>query len=385
MARNWLPQGIQARSDSGGDEDNPRLKLPSRKLPPWLNIGLRLGVAVGALIITAAVVYFERDCYDDNGVLGDITWIDAFYYATVSLSTTGYGDIAPVCESARLVNVIVITPLRFIFLIVLIGTTVEVLTKKTRDELRRNNWRKSMRDHTVIIGFGVKGRSAARMLMENGVPAEKIVVVAKEQHAISDATRMGLAGVLGDGRRDDVLEDAAVGKAKQVIVATNEDDTSVLVTLTVRRLNKTADIVAAVRESSNAEILRQSGADNVIPTAESAGNLMALSLVSPEAGDLMEDLLDSGRGLEIVQRPITKEELGLSPTEIDATGQIVMVIIRNGVASRFNNTNIRILEKGDELVVIRESEELRDRETNGRAQGLRSTESRSTESRSTET
>ena len=53
---------------------------------------------------------------------------DCLYYATVSLSTTGYGDITPPSPSARLVNVLVITPLRVAFLIVLIGTTVETLT-----------------------------------------------------------------------------------------------------------------------------------------------------------------------------------------------------------------------------------------------------------------
>ena len=58
--------------------------------------------------------------------------LDCLYYATVSLSTTGYGDITPVTPSARLVNVLVITPLRVAFLIVLIGTTVETLTTRSR-------------------------------------------------------------------------------------------------------------------------------------------------------------------------------------------------------------------------------------------------------------
>ena len=38
-----------------------------------------------------------------------------------------------------------------------------------------------MHDHTVIVGFGVKGRSAARMLIENGIPAQQIVVVAPDR------------------------------------------------------------------------------------------------------------------------------------------------------------------------------------------------------------
>ena len=50
------------------------------------------------------------------------------YYATVSLSTTGYGDITPVSPGARLVNILVVTPLRILFLLILIGTTLEALT-----------------------------------------------------------------------------------------------------------------------------------------------------------------------------------------------------------------------------------------------------------------
>ena len=333
-----------------------RIKLPSRSWSPISNIGARLLLALAALVVTAVIVYAEGDCYADRGDMGGISWVDAFYYATVSLSTTGYGDIVPVCESARLVNVFIITPLRFLFLIVLVGTTIEVLTRKTREEFRTSRWRQRVHDHTVIVGFGVKGRSAARMLLDSGVDPLTIVVVAPDRTAIDEANRMGLAGVVGDGRREDVLRDAATERAASVIVATDEDDTSVLVTLTARRLAPKADIVVSVRETANAQILRQSGATSVIPTAESSGNLMALSLLSPVAGSLMEDLLDSGRGLEIVQRPINKEELGLSPAEIDAHGEIVLAVIRDGVTHRFDTNDIRVLQKGDQLVVIRHAE-----------------------------
>ncbi len=331
----------------------PPLKFPERRFSPIRNIGVRILIAVLALVFTSAIVYLEGDCYQDRGDETGLSWIDALYYATVTLSTTGYGDITPVCESARLVNVVVITPLRFLFLIVLVGTTIEVLTQRTREQMRSRRWRNNVNNHTVIIGYGVKGRAAARSLVDAGTDRHDIVVVATDRGEVDEATRDGFVGVVGDGRRENVLRDAAIERAKRIVVATNEDDTSILVTLTARRLSPDATIVAAVREAQNLEILRQSGANNVIPTAESAGRLMGLSLLSSTAGEIMEDLLDSGRGLEVVEREITREEMGLSPADLDASGQIVLAVIRDGVAHRFDANDINRLEPGDRLVVIR--------------------------------
>ena len=91
---------------------------------------------------------------------------------------------------------------------------------------------------------------------------------------IKAATGDGCVGVLGDARREEVLRQAAVPNAHRIIVAADRDDTSVLVTLTCRRLAPTATIAAAAREEQNIAVLRQGGADVVIPTAESAGRLL---------------------------------------------------------------------------------------------------------------
>ena len=167
----------QRRTGSALTETGKRLLLfGGRKWGPISNISIRLSIALGALLLTAGIVYFSRDCYVNDGEIGDLTWIDAFYYATVSLSTTGYGDIAPICQSSRLINVIIITPLRFIFLIVLVGTTIEVLTQRTRQEWRTRNWRKHVEDHTIVVGYGVKGRSAARSLKDAGHDGNSIKI-----------------------------------------------------------------------------------------------------------------------------------------------------------------------------------------------------------------
>src|SRR3546814_7523815 len=76
-----------------------------------------------------------------------------------------------------MINALVITPARIGFLVLLIGTTIEVLANQGREMFRIARWRKNMDNHVVVIGYGTKGRSAADTLIQNGLDPESIVVV----------------------------------------------------------------------------------------------------------------------------------------------------------------------------------------------------------------
>ena len=154
-------------------------------------------------------------------------------------------------------------------------------------------------------------------------------------------------------RREDVLRQAAVPNAHRIIVAADRDDTSVLVTLTCRRLAPTATIAASAREEQNIEVLRQGGADVVIPTAESAGRLLGLAIIAPNAGEVIEDLLEPVAGLQISEREVRPEDVGLSPARLTARGEIVLTVIRNGVSHRFDSGGVKVFQPGDKIVVIR--------------------------------
>ena len=80
-----------------------------------------------------------------------------------------------------------ITPLRIGFLVLLIGTTLEVLATQGREMFRAARWRKHMEQHVVVIGYGTKGRSAIDTLVNNGVDKESIVVVDPSSKVIDAA------------------------------------------------------------------------------------------------------------------------------------------------------------------------------------------------------
>lgn len=328
--------------------------MPRRRTRPGRALLLRAGIATGCLLATTAVLHVERIDYS-NAAGPPPTWLDSLYSAVVTLSTTGSPEIDPTTPLARLTNILLIIPLRFVFLVVLVATTIELLTRRAQYSWQVRRWRDKVSDHTVVIGYGIKGRGAVRGLLDNGTPAERIVVVAADENSVRDAGEHGVTAVEGDACRESVLDQAGVSRAARVVIATGDDSTSVLITMLVRRLSPKAVIVTVARETSNAQFLRDSGADVVIVTAEAVGHLLSLSLVSPTAGALIEDLLDSSRGLEVLEREITPAEIGLGPEDLDTRGDLVLAVLRDGEVFRFDGRDVRAFNRGDRVVVIRQS------------------------------
>ena len=329
------------------------LRIPQPFVSPGRRIARRLLYALLVLSAAVLVVYLERDGYRDvDSGPTTLSLLDCIYYATVSLSTTGYGDITPVTEHARLMNVLLITPLRVLFLIVLVGTTVETLTTASRQALKIQRWRKSVRNHTVVVGYGTKGRTAVAAMIGDGVAPADIVVVDIDPNLLDRANAAGLVTVRGDANKSDVLRLAGVQRAKAVIVATSDDPTAVLVTLTARELAPEATIIASVREAENSHLLRQSGADSVVVSSETAGRLLGLATSKPTVVEMIEDLLTPHEGLAIGEREVETKEVGGSPRHVH---DVVLGVVRGGKLLRFDDPEVDAIEKGDRLLYVRNS------------------------------
>ncbi len=324
--------------------------VPRPERSPFADILRRVGFAASLVVFVAAVVRLGRGGYID--VTDDsIGWLDAFYYASVTVTTTGYGDITAVSDGARLATILLITPARILFLILVVSTTVEVLTDQTREHLQKRHWRKSVNDHTVICGFGATGQAAAADLVSRGVDPSTIVVVDRSAEVIEKAIAQGLVGIRGDATRREVLVQAAVDQARSVVVAPNRDDTAVLITLTVREMNADAHIVAGGREQQNLHLLRQGGANEVIDATAAVGRMLGLGTYAPGAVRVLDDLLDAGQGIELVEvAPEPSNGGALTPA-----GSTLVAVVRDGVRLSPAEVSEGTLRADDRLVVLRES------------------------------
>lgn len=207
-----------------------------------------------------------------------------------------------------------------------------------------------MRNHTVVIGYGTKGKTAvAAMLSDEAAPSD-IVVVDTDQAALDHASAAGLVTVHGDATKADVLRLAGAQHAASIVVAANRDDTAALVTLTAREIAPKAKIVASIREAENQHLLQQSGADSVVVSSETAGRLLGIATTTPSVVEMIEDLLTPEAGFAIAEREVEQSEVGGSARHLR---DIVLGVVRDGHLLRVDAPEVDAIEATDRLLYIR--------------------------------
>ena len=175
---------------------------------------------------------------------------------------------------------------------------------------------------------------------------DRIVAVDIDASAVAEAANEGFVAIRGNATNSTVLNQAGVRQAKAVIIAPNRDDTAVLATLTVREINTTAHIVAGGRDQENLHLLGQGGADEVIDATAAVGRMLGIATKSPGAIGVLDELLEAGSGLELVEiECASPNDLPVMPDNAS-----LVSVVRNGRHLRPDVAGDP--QPGDRLVVL---------------------------------
>ncbi|NOX38638.1 MAG: potassium transporter KefB [Calditrichaeota bacterium] len=120
----------------------------------------------------------------------------------------------------------------------------------------------NLRDHLIIIGFGVNGRNVARAARAAGIP---YIIIEMNPETVRREQARGVPIFYGDATREPVLSRARVEHARVVVVAINDPTATRRITEAVRRLNPSAHLIVRTRYVQEVQPLYELGANEVIP------------------------------------------------------------------------------------------------------------------------
>ena len=339
--------GSKARTYRG-----PRFKPLRRavRIPVWGDLGIRLGLALGLVFIVIMIHWWDREGLVDN-LDGEVSFLDVVYFTMISITTTGFGDIAPISDRARLVEAVIVTPIRFAVFFIFVGTAYNFIIKRSWEKWRMARIQEQLSDHIVVLGYGISGSEAVGELIERGTDPSCIVVIDPSEERLADAEALGCNVMAADATRDTTLKAVRISEAQNVLVSAGRDDTSILIVLTVRALAPKVPISVVVRADDNESLARQAGANNVINPVRFTGLLLAGSAKGEHIAEYLADLASVSGRVQLVEREVTEEECGCAINEL-RTGGRGLRVYRDGRAIGFWEDECQNLQKGDIIVEI---------------------------------
>ena len=333
------------------------MSLPPPRSSRFPQNKFRIKYAVLAVIVAIAV-----------GTLGFYLiegWslLSSLYVATQTVTTVGYGDVAPQTSLGR--------AFATIFMLLGVGVVLYALTSTVQSIVQlelvatfgqRRRYRKmsKLKNHYIVCGAGRVGARLVRSLLAAG---ETFVVVETNPETVAEMNEMGVMTLARNATLETTLREAGVTKARGLAACLPDDADNVYVVLTARDLNSQLHIVArAAEEQAEAKLIR-AGANRVVAPTILGGHRLAVALTKPAVGDFIDSLTVNTLGLVFEQLEVASKSLvvgkKLKETNIRSELDIVVVSIQRCDGEMvFNPSGDTVIAAGDILIAIGKAESL---------------------------
>jgi voltage-gated potassium channel len=291
----------------------------------------------------------------------EVTLLDAFYMAVITVSTVGYGEVVDTHAhpALRLFNIFFILIGIGIMLYVFSASTAFIVQGELNDIFRRRKMQKlirSMHDHLIICGAGETGTYLVKELLKTG---NVFVVIDHDEGRLERIGQLGEVPVLkGEGADEGILKTAQIEKARGLATVLPEDKDNLLTTVTARQLNPSLRIVARCKEDGMVEKLLRHGANSAISPNMIGGMRLASELIRPSVVGFLDVMLRDQSGTLRVEEIAVGENspwIGKNLKEMDLHGRyelLPLALRKAGGDLKYNPRDETALTGGDVLVVM---------------------------------
>ncbi|MDM5270949.1 NAD-binding protein [Sulfurovum sp. zt1-1] len=220
-----------------------------------------LGYMLLGVTFSFGTVFYILE-YGVNKNIG--SYLDAIYWALVTVSTVGYGDISPVTDTGKIISmfgiIIGIAMISFV-------TSVMVTAFSERfDELRNAdniNLVSKINRAVIINGYGHLGMTIAKKLLLRGV--YEPVIIEDEEEKVTQARVDGYKVIRADGSSAKLINDLYKGKnIEAMLTLTSSDIDNIYFILNAKSVQNDAVIYARMNQHNLRRQYYATGVDAIL-------------------------------------------------------------------------------------------------------------------------
>ena len=312
----------------------------------------------GFFIFIAGIMLYVFEGDNDNPNINNL--FDAFYWALITISTVGYGDIAPITPEGRVVTMLIIlTGIGLISFVtsIIVSSFSERLSVLREGRVIQDVGKK--KNITVVCGYGLLGRLVCSGLVKEGV---EFVVIDKDEHLAQQAYNNGYHSICADASQGDIFRELGINeRISHVLCLTSDDIQNAFIAVNIKSLNEKVYVTARCSDDEIAQKMEFAHVDHVIMPEEIAGMMGAVYAGEPVAFEVLLSIIEEKGKTQIDEIQITKDSF-LDNTKVGDIDFEKLKIIMLGVFRdtdsknlgkfNFNPDNDFVLESGDNLVCI---------------------------------
>jgi len=309
-------------------------------------------------IFIAGIMLYVFEGRDQNPNIHSL--FDAFYWALITISTVGYGDISPITPEGRVVTMlIIITGIGLISFVtsIIVSSFNERLGVLREDRIIQEFGKKN--GVTVICGYGLLGRLVAQGLKKEGVD---FVVLDKSEQMINMAYNSGYKAICTDATQGAIFKQLGIQtRISHVLCLTSDDIQNAFIAVNVKSLNESVHVTARCSDDEIAQKMHFAKVDQVIMPEEIAGMMSSVYAGEPAAFEVLLSIIEEKEKTQIDEVKVTKdsflENKSIQEIEFEKLRLILLGVLcqseKNSVGEfLFNPKEEYVLQAGDSLVCI---------------------------------